>query len=65
MPQIGFSTPVQANYSDLRPMTHWCGKSLIWQWYYNGAQERLLFWDATTGVGLIRCPQCNQVLTVP
>lgn len=65
MPQIGFSAPVQERLSDCRTMIHWCGKAISWQWYYNGVQERPLFWDAVTGAGLIRCPQCGNVLTAP
>ena len=65
MPQVGFTGAVQEHLDERHTMTHWCGKTITWQWYYNGVQSWPLFWDGVSGVSLIRCPQCDRKLTTP
>ena len=65
MPQLDFSTPVHVSRSARETFTHWCGKTIKWEYVYNGVQEWPLFYDGISHVCISRCPQCDQKLTTP
>ena len=65
MPQIGFSDPVHVSRSERYHFTHWCGKTIEWEWYYNGVQQFPMFYDGISHVSLTKCPQCDRKLTTP